>query len=390
MRRSRTPSLVSITASSTLPSGSAVEGEDSDEVLGIILAGVHSWNEAALEQLVCRPLLPVAGRPLITHILEWLRHSGIQTVRLCANSDTSTFRSQLGNRGPRGMRLEYYEDVMPRGPAGCVKDASIGSAAREFVVVDGTILPRFDLGAALEAHRQSGSDLTLVSVHHPREPGEPALDPETAGVYIFSPAALEGISAFGYRDLKEHWIPQLYRCGFRLSTYTVPATHVPRVTDAGSYLAVNQWAVAELSRCCEELPRYRRVEEAWVHDEAQVHAGARLVGPVVVESKAVIESGVIVVGPAVIGTGCVLRRDSIVTCSVLWERCQLRPGAVVDHCVVISDAVVASDCVVRGTVWMPDQRRPLWQRLLGAPSARSARVRIEDACQAARTEVPCA
>ena len=44
---------------------------------GIILAGMHSWGDAALESTVCRPLLPVACRPLIWHVARWLRRGGL-------------------------------------------------------------------------------------------------------------------------------------------------------------------------------------------------------------------------------------------------------------------------------------------------------------------------
>ena len=69
-------------------------------VIGIILAGVHTWGESPLERICPRPLLPVAGRPLVSHLLDWLRSGGISHATICANSQSDAFHRCLGNGSP--------------------------------------------------------------------------------------------------------------------------------------------------------------------------------------------------------------------------------------------------------------------------------------------------
>ena len=140
---------------------SAFDGR-SREVHGIVLAGVHSWGHGVLESLVCRPLLPILNRPLISHVLGWLRTGGIDAVTTCANSDTAAIRDALGASGNAEPAVSYYEDVMPRGPAGCIKDSAEGSQADAFVVVEGTMIPEINLTSLIDAHLESKAALTLV------------------------------------------------------------------------------------------------------------------------------------------------------------------------------------------------------------------------------------
>ena len=123
---------------------------------------------ACWSQAVCRPLLPVGGQPLLTHALDWIRSAGIRAATICGNSDTGRIRSCLGDGNVWGVDLDYSEDVMPRGPAGCVRDAAMDSDAAEVVVVDGTIVPRVDLKALAGSTRACPSSCDDRSRPHQR------------------------------------------------------------------------------------------------------------------------------------------------------------------------------------------------------------------------------
>ena len=111
-------------------------------VRGVVLAGVHAWGDCVLEQTACRPMLPVAARPLLWHALTWVRRGGVLEASICGNSDTALFRRTFGTGEALGISLEYSEDVMPRGPAGCVRDAAHDTGADAIVVVGANALVR--------------------------------------------------------------------------------------------------------------------------------------------------------------------------------------------------------------------------------------------------------
>ncbi|MCP4246721.1 MAG: NDP-sugar synthase [bacterium] len=327
-------------------------------VRGIILAGVHAWGDCVLEECVARPLLPVAARPLIWHVLSWIRDGGVVESVVCGNSDTTTLRRALGNGEALDTSLSYSEDVMPRGPAGCARDAAMDLEAETFVVVEGTIVPRIDLAALLDAHADSKAAVTLVVSQAESAKGRPHGGQEPAGIYVFTRAVLEGVPASGYQDIKETLIPSLYHRGQRVATHVVPANSIRRITDAASYLNMNMWAVQELAHGPGTPEGYVDINGAWLHGSAKVHPTARLVGPVLVGPGSVIESDAMIVGPTTIGGECSIGRQALISRSAVWERCRVGPGAVIDHSILTDQASVDAALVVRKTVCVSPRRSP--------------------------------
>jgi len=320
------------------------------QVQAIVLAGVHTWGDTGLDRVVCRPLLPIATRPLIWHVVDWLRREGVPRAAICGNSDTKHLRRSLGDGGDQHVALEYFEDVTPRGPAGCARDAAVDRSAAAFLVVEGTIIPVIDLGDLLEAHRRSNAELTMVTTQERSQEQRPNAYPKPAGLYVFSPSILESIPETGYQDIKELLIPQLYRQGRRILTYPVSAEMVPRVSSENSYLAVSMWAIERIIREQPERDGYVRRGDAWIHSSAIVSDSARFIGPVLVGPNCVIESGALLIGPMTIGAGSVIGSGAVVSRSVVWERCVVGEGSHIDQSILTDNAVLDPKTTLKGTV----------------------------------------
>src|SRR5512136_1267680 len=95
---------------------------------GIVLAGAYPGGQCALDQLVPRPLLPVAQQPLVTYALRWMASGGLRAATICANSAARAVRARIESAA-FGLRIDYLEDWSPRGAAGCIRDAGIRTAA---------------------------------------------------------------------------------------------------------------------------------------------------------------------------------------------------------------------------------------------------------------------
>jgi len=335
-------------------------------VHGVVLAGVHAWGNSFLEMTMPRPLIPLVDRPLVVHPLAWLRDGGVVSASICANSDTAFLRRRLGTGSGFGVSLDYYEDIMPRGPAGCARDAVIQSGCSTFIVVEATTVPRISLPDLLEAHRASGVALTVV-VHDGASagphPDERLLEP--TGIYVFSLSALEHVPTAGYQDIKESLIPRLHARGKRVGTYAVDVNTAPRITDAASYLAVSQWLVEWMSAEDESPRGYVRCGQARLHESVRIHESAQIVGPVLIESGCVIAADAVVVGPTTIGEGCVIGEKAVVSRSSLWQACQVGADAIVDRCVLTNHSIVQAQQRMNSAVCLPGGRQsPSWWRRL--------------------------
>ncbi len=316
----------------------ATQQQVATDVCGIVLAGVHPWDRAALDAQLPRPLLPIVHMPLIGYALRWLHEGGVRNVTVCANSASRLVRACLGDGDLLGLDLRYYEDWTPRGPAGCLHDAGLDQPAQVYVITDGTIIPQVDLAALLAAHSNSGAAVTVAVDASPgSEEAEPgALQP--VGIYAFARRALELIPVTGYQDIKEVLIPRLRERGERVLPYhtEIPC---PRVTGFESYLRVTGWLLERLP-AEPEWPGFVRRGEAQVHRNAQVADDALLLGPVLIGPDCVIEARATIVGPAACAGGCGVGAEAVVSRSLLWEGATVGPGAVLDQCVVAYDADV--------------------------------------------------
>ena len=81
----------------------------------------------------------------------------------------------------------------------------------------------------------------------------------------------------------------------------------PRVLDASTYMAVNEWVVEQLVSNGEDRDGYVRSPHGLVHRDAFVAHDATIVGPVLVGPGARVLSGAVVVGPTSIGCDAINR-----------------------------------------------------------------------------------
>ncbi len=321
-------------------------------VRGIVLAGIHQWDSAALDALLPRPLLPVAQAPLICYPLWWLRDGGISAVTVCANSASRLVRQFLGDGGRLGLELDYYEDWTPRGPAGCVRDAGLCAAADVYVVTDGTIIPQTDLAELLAAHQRAAATITVAV--HPVFDGNAAegvLRP--AGIYVFDRAALEHVPPTGYQDIKEVLIPRLHQRGARVAVHPISGS-CPRVAGFDSYLAISAWMLEQLAAQPAPPREYTRRGEALIHDGATVAGSALLMGPVLAGPGAHVGEHTTVVGPTVLGAASEVAERAVVCRSVLWDGCVIGRDSMLDQCVIAQDVFV-------------EPRARIYSRYVGAP-----------------------
>jgi NDP-sugar pyrophosphorylase family protein len=316
--------------------------------VAIILAGTHVWNEDSFESLCPRVVVPIANAPLLSYTLAWLRDGGVRGVVICANEGLELFRRWLRDGGYDGCDVRYFVDAVPRGPAGCCRDAAQVHPADEYLVIEGSVIPRIDLAALLAFHEGTGASATVVIERHD---GDDSTDPHPAGIYVLSRAALLATPSTGFQDLKEMLIPRLHSGQRGVRSYESQSSSPRVVGGVGSYFAVQEWALARLAAGELICGDYRGHRGLWCHTTACVSRDVRAVGPVMVGPATVVSDGAILVGPTVIGEGCIVGENSVIAQSILWERCLLSSGVRLERCVLASGAALARGVSLSGAIW---------------------------------------
>jgi mannose-1-phosphate guanylyltransferase len=130
----------------------------------LVLAGGEGTRLRPLTLTTPKPIMPLAGRPFLSFMLDWLRRHGADDVILSCGFLSGAVRSVLGDIYD-GMRLRYVVEEEPLGTAGPVRLAfDQGLLAERLWVLNGDVLTDMDLTAELEQHERTSARATLALV----------------------------------------------------------------------------------------------------------------------------------------------------------------------------------------------------------------------------------
>ena len=127
----------------------------------VIVAGGRGERMRPWTDRIPKPMVPVAGKPILEHQLEWLRRSGIRDAIMCLGYKAEAVRSYFGDGDRWGLRLDYAVESAPRGTAGCVRDVW-PRVAGDALIVYGDIILDISLSDLRACHQRAGAAATLV------------------------------------------------------------------------------------------------------------------------------------------------------------------------------------------------------------------------------------
>lgn len=290
----------------------------------VILAGTVG-HEVPWTRGLPRPLLPLPGTTLLEALLDMFRHSSEGSCTICANGHTDLYTKHVQSGRTLTHSIGFFEDSVPRGPAGCLKACASRLTGRSILVAGGAVWLEDDPDWMLEQHAAQGNVLTVFcSREKPETRSRSGTLWKPAGIYCCEPAVLEFIQDEGYQDLKEQLIPALQRSGLRVGAVPLTLTTC-EVSDWPTYLRV-LCRVLTTSRF--ESAGYHQVApDIWVGDDVEIAPRARIVGPVLLGHRCLIEDEAVVVGPAIVGNGVQVGRGCWVIRSVLPDHWRCPAGA---------------------------------------------------------------
>jgi mannose-1-phosphate guanylyltransferase len=133
-------------------------------VQALVLAGGEGTRLRPLTLTLPKPVIPLAGRPFLSFMLDWLRRHGVDDVLLSCGYRSHDVERVLGHEH-RGMRLRYVVEDEPLGTAGPLRlAADEGVLAERVLVLNGDTLTDLDLTAEIAQHEANGASATLALV----------------------------------------------------------------------------------------------------------------------------------------------------------------------------------------------------------------------------------
>jgi NDP-sugar pyrophosphorylase family protein len=194
----------------------------------VIMVGGYGRRLFPLTEAVPKPLLPVAGTPVLARILDCLRRQGVQRVILCAHYQADKIRdfvaeylSQLSRDTIKVMSLEVYSETEPTGTAGALRLLPEDALTTPVIVTNGDVLTELDYAAFLAEHYHAQNVITVATRYYQQTVpyGVLTLDESgrieavhekpsrsvliNCGTYILSPQILSLLPAQGRVDMTD-------------------------------------------------------------------------------------------------------------------------------------------------------------------------------------------
>ncbi|HRY16247.1 MAG: nucleotidyltransferase family protein [Candidatus Competibacteraceae bacterium] len=134
-----------------------------DVQTAVVLAGGQGRRLRPLVADRPKPLANIAGRPFLTHLLDFWIEQGICRFILAVGYRWQMIAEQLGN-DYRGARIDYAVESTPLGTGGALLQAlqRLDRSEDPVWVINGDTLFAVDACAMRAAHRKHCADLTLA------------------------------------------------------------------------------------------------------------------------------------------------------------------------------------------------------------------------------------
>lgn len=129
----------------------------------LILCAGFGTRLGDLTREIPKPLLDIAGEPLLAYTLRYLASQGLNELAINVHYRASQIRAFVGDGSRFGVTPHLVEEHKPLGTAGAVRNMeSFFASEDKFFVIYGDLLIDQDLKPMIEQHDSTNADATLL------------------------------------------------------------------------------------------------------------------------------------------------------------------------------------------------------------------------------------
>ncbi|HTX31002.1 MAG TPA: NDP-sugar synthase [Solirubrobacteraceae bacterium] len=314
----------------------------------LILAGGEGTRLRPLTSTIPKPVVPLANRPHIAFMIDWLRRHGVDEVILSCGFMAEGVRHVLGDGASLGVRIRYVDEPTPLGTGGALRYA--GDLLDErFFMLNGDVLCDFDLSAQLAQHEQTGATGTLA-LHAVEDPSAYGLvhlnDDGSVREFLEKPSSDESDSNLinaGAYVLNRSILDDMAPPGTNIS---IERDVFPKLVGHGLYGFVGQGYWLDIGTPERYLEGNFDILEGNVETE---------LGKALEDGRRVLAEGATAEGrliaPTLIGAGSSIARGAIVGgCVALGRDVVVEAGAHIERSVILDGTRIGAHTTVRASI----------------------------------------
>ena len=309
--------------------------------------GTRMWPLAATKP---KHLLPVAGKPIISYILQALAQNSVRDILMVVGFKGDQIELALGDGARYGVNIEYLNQPRWGGTASALKVAHAAAGDEPFLAIYGDLwVSSAAVQAVVEKSQESSKVMGVVRVENPSQFGVVTLRRERLVAIREKPSKprqTEGWVNSGVYVLDEEVFEAVERTSKSKRAEYELTSSLQHLLDEGkevmgAVIAREDWM--DVGRPWDLLEANERILANLPHRvNGTVEPGAVLKGPIWLEESASIKSGSYVEGPVYIG------RESRV-----GPNARIRPSTSIED-----NVLVGTSCEVKNSIIMAGTRVP--------------------------------
>jgi len=320
---------------------------------------------------VPKPMVPVANRPMMEHIVELLKRHGVHDVISLLYFQPEYITEFFGEGSSHDISMRYILAEADFGTAGSVKNAQALLTDR-FIIISGDVLTDIDISKAVAFHeeRKAMATIVLTRVEQPLQYGivmtdaqglinrflekpswgEVFSDTINTGIYILEPEVLDLIQPKTEFDFSKDLFPLMLAKGLPLFGYIADGYW----RDIGNLHEYQQAHDDVLQRRVNVSFKGKHVGSAIVGTGLQMASTAKLEGLVVLGNDVVIGDHAHL-KDCIIGEGCTIGAGAILEGSVLWNEVQIGDFAEIRHAVICNETTIGAQASIGENVIIAEE-----------------------------------
>lgn len=128
----------------------------------LVLAAGYGERLRPMTETIPKPLIEIAGRPLIHYPLLLLRQAGIREVAVNVHHFADKIEAELGRGNALGLAITFSPEPVLLGTGGPLLALRDYFGGEPFLVLNGDTIMDLDLPAMIAMHRERGSLATMA------------------------------------------------------------------------------------------------------------------------------------------------------------------------------------------------------------------------------------
>jgi bifunctional UDP-N-acetylglucosamine pyrophosphorylase/glucosamine-1-phosphate N-acetyltransferase len=329
----------------------------------VVLAAGEGSRIWPLAERRPKHLLPVGGKPILSHLIESLAKNSVKEVLVVVGFQNEQIRSTLGDGSGFGLSIQYLHQKDWTGTASALSLAYEAVGKERFLAVYGDLfLTPTAIRAVIEKAQGSARVMGVVQVPNPSEFGVVKLDADrivkivekpdhrltegwiNTGIYVLDEDVFAGIEKTDASKRKEYELTsslqRLIDEGKELNAATIARGDWMDIGRPWDLIEANERALDTLDHRVNGTVEPGCVLNGpiWLEKSASIKAGSYIQGPVYIGKNSRIGPNARIRPSTSIGNNVVLGTSSEVKNSIVMNNSKI------PHLSYVGDSVIGEDC----------------------------------------------